>query len=367
MKPFSLLIKPASADCNLRCSYCFYLENSSLYSTFKTHRISDLVLEQVIKKYLATKQPVYTFGWQGGEPTLMGARFFRKITELQKKHARRGSKIVNALQTNATLINDTLAEHWAHYRFLVGCSLDGPSELHNRYRKYASGINSHAAVLAGIEVLRRHRVEFNILVLVSKANVHKATDVYRYLVEQGFYYHQYIPCVEFDGNGNPLPFSISGDEWGQFLCELFDSWYPRDIHRISIRHFDAILSKMIDNSTTVCSLSSNCCQYFVIEYNGDIYPCDFFVEKNLRIGNITDIDWETALSSSIYKKFGSQKSEMHSDCRSCNFLTLCQGDCQKYREYNISHLCRGWKEFFQHSFHSFDSLTQSIRNVKIIQ
>jgi len=373
IKPFSLLIKPASADCNLRCRYCFYLEKSRLYPQTKTHRMSDLVLEQVIKKYLSTEQQVYTFGWQGGEPTLMDIKFFKRITELQEKHARPGSQIANGLQTNATLIDDALAGHLARYRFLVGCSLDGPPELHNRYRRYASGRPSHAAVLKGIETLRRHRVELNILVLVSKANVHRARDVYRYLVEQGFFYHQYIPCVEFDKNANSLPFSISGEEWGQFLCELFDIWYPRDIHRISIRHFDAILNKLVDNSTTVCSLAKDCCQYFLIEYNGDIYPCDFFVEKDLRIGNIADTSWEVALSSSIYRRFGSRKSEVHSDCRSCNFFDLCLGDCLKHRKNNrmqtaaISHLCAGWEKFFAHSRQSFDSLAQKIRHNQIVQ
>jgi len=169
LKPFSLLIKPASADCNLRCEYCFYLGKSTLYPQTKTHRMSDEVLEQVIKKYLSIEQPVYTFSWQGGEPTLMGTHFFKRITELQKKHARQGSQIANALQTNATLITDTLAEHLVHYRFLVGCSLDESPELHNRYRRYISGRSSHAAVLKGIEILRRHGVEFNILVLASKA------------------------------------------------------------------------------------------------------------------------------------------------------------------------------------------------------
>jgi len=335
--------------------------------------MSDEVLEQVIKKYLSTEQPVYTFSWQGGEPTLMGNYFFKRITELQKKHARQGSQIANALQTNATLITDTLAEHLVHYRFLVGCSLDGSPELHNRYRRYISGRSSHAAVLKGIEILRRQEVEFNILVLVSKANVHKAGDVYGYLVEQGFHYHQYIPCVEFDQNGKTLPFSISGAEWGRFLCELFERWYSGDIDTISIRNFDDILNKMIDNSITACSLAEDCCQYFVIEYNGDIYPCDFFVDKDLRIGNIANTSWETALSSPVYRSFGSQKSEVHSDCRRCNFYHLCLGDCLKHRNRNglqtvtISHLCTGWKAFFHHSHQSFDSLAKKIKYDQIVQ
>jgi len=251
--------------------------------------------------------------------------------------------------------------------------LDGPPEIHNLYRKFPSGKPSHAAVMRGIETLKRHRVEFNILILVSKANVLNAGTVYRHLVDQGFYHHQYIPCVEFNKDGKPLPFSITDEEWGRFLSEIFDCWYPRDIHNVSIRHLDAILNKRLHDIESVCYLSRNCCQYFVVEYNGDIYPCDFFVEKDLRIGNIADTSWEVALSSSIYRRFGSRKSEVHSDCRSCNSFDLCLGDCLKHRKNNrmqtaaISHLCAGWEKFFAHSRQSFDSLAQKIRYNQIVQ
>jgi uncharacterized protein len=261
--------------------------------------MSDQTLERLIKSYLTTKQPVYNFVWQGGEPTIMGGNFFKRITEFQKRHARPGSHISNALQTNGILINDALAKHLADYRFLVGCSLDGPPEIHNRHRKFPSGRSSHKAVMKGIEILHRHKVEFNILILVSQANVRRARDIYRYLVKNNIFYHQYIPCVEFDKSGNLVAFSISGEEWGQYLCDIFDSWYPKDIHKVSIRHIDAILRKRLDHLSTVCSLSNDCCQYFVIEHNGDIYPCDFFVEKDLRIGNVADTTWETALCSPV--------------------------------------------------------------------
>lgn len=367
MNEFSLLIKPASADCNLSCHYCFYLEKRKLYPQLRIHRMSDLVLERLIKGYLSTRQKIYTFGWQGGEPTVMGINFFKRITEFQKKYARHGSQIANGLQTNATLINDAMAEHFAQNNFLLGCSLDGPPEIHNHYRKFPSGKPSHAAVMSGIEILRRHRVEFNILILVSKANVLKAKTVYRYLADQGFYHHQYIPCVEFNHDGKPLPFSISGEEWGRFLCEIFDCWYPRDIHNVSIRHLDAILNKRIYGIESVCYLSRNCCQYFVVEYNGDIYPCDFFVDKGLLIGNISDTTWEKALSSPIYQNFGSQKSTLSQDCQECSYLDWCMGDCQKYRVDmqgqlpGISHLCAGWRHFFNHSKERIEALENRVK------
>jgi uncharacterized protein len=205
------------------------------------------------------------------------------------------------------------------------------------------------------------------LILVSKANVLNAGTVYRHLVDQGFYHHQYIPCVEFNKDGKPLPFSINGEEWGRFLCEIFDCWYPRDIHNVSIRHLDAILNKRLHDIESVCYLSRNCCQYFVVEYNGDIYPCDFFVERDLLVGNISDTTWENALSSPIYQEFGSQKSILSQDCRECSYLDLCMGDCQKYRVAmrgqlpGISQLCAGWRHFFNHSKERIEALENRVK------
>ena len=368
MQPFSLLIKPASADCNLRCEYCFYLEKCHLYPDSKRHRMSEDVLEQMVRTYMATEQPVYTFGWQGGEPTLMEIEFFRKVTDLQKKYGRSGAVVANGLQTNATLINDSLAAHFARFRFLLGCSLDGPPEIHDRYRVTAGGKPTHGRVLKGLETLNRNGVEYNILILVSKANIRKAREVYRYLVHNGFYYHQYIPCVEFDAEGKLLPFAIQDEEWGEFLCALFDEWYPQDINRASIRHFDAVINKMVNETTDVCTLSRNCCQYFVIEHNGDIYPCDFFVQKNLKIGNIMEITWKEALTSPIYRSFGGLKSRWHKDCKLCDCLNVCNGDCLKHRIYdgnpsdNLSWLCNGWRQFIRHSRVQFQEITQAIKS-----
>jgi len=367
MKDFSILIKPTSADCNLRCQYCFYLKKKELYPETKIHRMSNSTLECLVSSYLSIRQKVYSFAWQGGEPTLMGTNFFKRVTDLQEKYALSGSQIANSLQTNTTLIDDALAAHLAQYHFLVGCSLDGPPGIHDRYRKFSSKKPSHATVMKGIETLRRHGVDFNILTLVSKANVHQAGRIYRYLVDHGFYFHQYIPCVEFDQHGNPLPFSINGDEWGSFLCEIFDHWYPHDVRRVSIRHFDTLLNKRIDQPESICSLSDNCCQYFVIEYNGDIYPCDFYVQKDLKLGNIVDTSWENALSSPVYRNFGQQKSILNSQCLKCPYLDLCMGDCQKHRAKNSAQmagpslLCHGWQQFFKHTGQAFGNLEKMIR------
>ncbi|MCK5850017.1 MAG: anaerobic sulfatase maturase [Kiritimatiellae bacterium] len=368
MKPFSLLVKPASADCNLRCEYCFYLGKSELYPDRSRHRMADSVLEQMIKSYMATEQACYSIGWQGGEPTLMGVEFFRKVTSLQQKHGRSGVSVANGLQTNTTLINDEFAEHLAKYNFLVGCSMDGPPEIHDTYRRSIAGKPTHAEVMRGIEALRRNGVEFNILVLVSQANVLHAENIYRYLTDAGFLHQQYIPCVEFDNTGALQPFAITGEEWGRFMCELFDEWQKEDTHRVSIRHFDSVLIRMVEKVSNVCSMGNDCRQYFVVEHNGDIYPCDFFVEPRLKLGNIMDTSWEEVSDSALYHDFGVQKSLWNEACSSCDWLELCFGDCIKHRVYggnppqNLSWLCEGWKRFYAHTHRQFEAMADEVRH-----
>lgn len=368
MKPFTLLIKPASADCNLRCEYCFYLGKANLYPQTQIHRMDDVTLQQIISSYMQTEQPQYVFNWQGGEPSLMGTAFFKRVVDLQMQYGRRGSLVSNSIQTNATLITDELAELMAEYKFLAGVSLDGPLELHNRFRTNAAGAGSHAQVMKGIECLKRNKVEFNILTLVNAANVRHGQEVFRYLHDMGIQFHQYIPCVEFDSDGNPLPWTITGEEWGAFLCDIFDEWIHSNPYNTSVRLFDSILTYLVDGQKTLCQMDNNCCQYFVIEHNGDIYPCDFFVDPSLKLGNVATHEWEEIGKSEIYAEFGRQKGFYQDECRDCEYLQLCWGDCLKHRIgangeiSKKSWLCEGWKVFYRHSIPGFRKLAQSILN-----
>jgi len=338
MKPFPLLIKPASADCNLHCEYCFYLDRNTLYPDSNRHRMSDEVLELMISGYLATPQPQYIFNWQGGEPTLMGTDFFQKVVQLQQEYGKRGAVVSNSLQTNATMIDGKLAEFLARYKFLVGVSLDGPADIHDRYRITVKGHSSHSDVRKGVECLKRNKVEFNILTLVTAANVRKGREVYCYLREMGFYYHQYIPCVEFNRNNEPKPFTVSADEWGNFLCEIFDEWVRRDdMRKVSIRLFDSIIMLMVEGIYNECDMGRNCCQYFVVEYNGDVFPCDFYVEPEKKLGNIRNDSWEKLQKSPAYLTFGQQKTAWNNKCSQCEYLLYCSGDCLKHRLYRDKH------------------------------
>lgn len=367
MNPFSLLIKPSSADCNLECTYCFYLSKKELYPEQHRHQMSEGVLEALIKGYLATPQPIYTFGWQGGEPTLMGRTFFKKMTDLQQRFGRRGTVVSNGLQTNGTMVTPELARHLARYHFLVGLSIDGPEEVHNANRRRPSGRGSYADTVRAIELFRSNRVEFNVLTVVSTANVENPSMVYDHLKSLGIAHHQYIPCVEFDEEGNPLPYTITGRQWGEFLLGIFDRWIEDDSESISIRHFDSVLAMLLDNQPTACTLARTCNQYFVVEWNGDVYPCDFFVDRDKRLGNILSNSWDELAASPLYREFGRRKSRWSDECARCPYLRLCAGDCPKMRyrfgedPASLSWLCEGWKLFYGRTLPQFKKLAKRVR------
>ncbi len=297
--PFSLLLKPASGHCNLDCSYCFYKDKAPGKGG-KRGCMSPAVLEQIIRTYMSTNQPRYVFAWQGGEPALMGVDFYRRVVELQESYAPREAVVINSLQTNATLIDEEMAEHFSDYRFLVGVSLDGPAYMHDLYRTDAGGRGSFMEVMRGINLLRKNKVEMNVLSVVTDTQVHKARELYRFLRDQQFTYHQYIPCVEFEENGNPRPFTVKGEDWGDFLCELYDEWCRWDVQRVSVRLFDSILSRLVNGRPGICHMGSDCRNYFVVEHNGDVYPCDFYVSPELRLGNVMESSWGKMWRSQIY-------------------------------------------------------------------
>ena len=374
MRPFSLLVKPASADCNLRCHYCFYLGKCQLYPDSTRHRMSDLVLRRMISSFLATEQPQHAFGWQGGEPTLMGLDFFKKVTAYQDEFGRPGMSVSNGLQTNGTLLDDAWCEHLARYNFLVGVSVDGPAKIHDHFRTFVDGHGAHADVMRGIQALRRNQVDFNILTLVSRSNVARPRETYRYLCEMGVLFHQYIECVEFDPDGQLMPFAITGEQWGEFLCAIFDEWYSKDTRRVSIRLFDTILTLLVDQYANTCSAGRDCRQYLVVEYNGDVYPCDFYVREDLKLGNVLTDSWESMQASPIYEAFGCRKTQWNPKCDACEFVMLCAGDCPKNRlghgsgdPRQLSALCSGWKRFYAHALPRFELLATEIRQERMEQ
>ncbi len=362
MKPFSLLIKPASADCNLRCRYCFYLNHMD--ENRKT-RMSSKTLEILVKSYMQTPQPQYTLAFQGGEPTLMGLPWFEKLIELEKKYAPPGASVANTVQTNGTLINREMAAFFARYNFLLGLSMDGPPALHDHFRQTAGGGPSHHLVDRGIKLLRDQGVEYNILVLVNSINVSHPDEIFDYFHQRGERHLQFIPCVEFEKDGiSPLPWSLGPEAWGSFMVRIFDAWYKHR-YEVSLRFFDSILNKLLVNRPTTCDMDRNCCQYFVVEYDGKVYPCDFFVQDHLCLGNIKTGNWNAFLRHKSYRRFGAEKLGFIKECHSCPYLNFCWGDCPKNRSgrnhKGLSRLCDGWKLFYAHALPRLRGLADEIR------
>ncbi len=328
--------------------------------------MSSSTLEKMIAGYMSVPMPEYNFTWQGGEPTLLGLDFFKEALELQKRYLPEGSRVSNAIQTNATLIDKPMAEFFAENNFLVGVSLDGPKKYHDIFRVTAGGKGTHGSVFKGIQNLKDAEAAFNILVLVNSENVKRPKELYRYFRDKGFKFLQFIPCVEFDKNGELTYYSITGEEWGNFLNEIFDLWYRKDSRKVSIRHFDAVLNYLVLGRYTVCTMDRDCRQYFVVEYDGGIFPCDFFVKEELRLGNVHTTSWEDAANNPLYVDFGKRKMKLNNECISCKWLPFCNGDCQKMRgpdsnPETLSTLCEGWQLFYEHTMEGFENLAATLR------
>lgn len=362
---FSLLIKPASYRCNLRCRYCFYLGKSAIYSK-GVPSMTDETLERMVSSFMAIPMRQHSFGWQGGEPTTMGLDFFKRVTDLQKRFGISGKVVSNGLQTNGTLLDDDWCAHLAEYKFLVGVSLDGPKTIHDANRITAGGDGTYDLVIKGLNALERHGVEHNVLTLVTSANMDKPLEVYNHLKELGLNFHQYIECVEFDDKGALTPFSVTPAKWGEFLCSIFDEWYENDTRSVSVRLFDSILTMMVEHHANVCAMGRDCRQYFLVEHNGDVYPCDFFMLPEWRLGNINNGEWADFAKSELYAKFGERKRLWNAKCANCEFLRFCAGCCPKNRPGHgvdptaLSVLCEGWKMFFEHTLQRFKLLASRI-------
>lgn len=369
MGNFSLLIKPVSSACNLNCRYCYY-HNPAKAPEAKGSppaRMNERTLRRMIRTYMASDQDVYAFIWHGGEPSIMPLAFYEKAVAYQKQYAPPGARISNTFQTNGVQIPENLARFMARYRFLCGVSLDGPAHIHDQYRKTLHHGPSHALVIKGIKTLSGAGVALNALTLVSRANVHYPLKTYRYLKSLGFEYLHFIPCAETAPDGTAAPFAINGDEWGQFLIDIFNAWIKNDVHTISIRLFESILAKIVYNTAIDCQNSRSCNRYLVVEANGDVFPCDFFAAPAFKLGNIFQTNLETIALSDQFSLFSQGKTRWHPKCNNCEFLRFCMGDCRKFRckknqqDAHLSLLCRGWKKFYTATLDQFHLLSQSVR------
>lgn len=355
MLPSSLLVKPVSYRCNLACKYCFYARRSELYSGGRPV-MSEKVLEEMISQYMEISTGAASLSWQGGEPLLAGLDFYKRAVALEERYGR-GHIVSNAFQTNGTLLDEEWAAFFRRYRFLVGISLDGPRKLHNTYRVTQAGKPSFESVMRGIGLLKRKGVDFNILTVVSHANVSHAEEIYRFFSEEGFRYLQFVPCLERDPvTGRWSPYNVTAEEYGNFLCKLFDLW-AEDYPNVYVRFFNSVLAARLGRAGGLCTLGPRCGEYVVVERNGDVYPCDFFVEKEMLLGNLLNTPLRRLVESTELDRFSRAKSRLPDDCRNCPWLDLCFGGCQYHRplprEHQKSYYCKAYRMFFEHSEEGF--------------
>ena len=397
-RQFHVMAKPVSSTCNLDCTYCYYLSKENLPKGPGAGRMSDEVLELFIQQYIAgvTGDQVI-FSWQGGEPTLLGLDFFRKVVALEKKHARPGQKIQNDLQTNGTLINEEWCEFLKASRFLVGLSIDGPREIHDKYRVTKGGKPTFDKVFNAAKLLQRHEVPFNTLTCVNRFNGRRPLDVYRFLRQElNSTYIQFIPIVEYksfertapqtwnsadlpkDGDPEARPghpnsivtdWSVDPDDWGYFLCRVFDRWLNQDVGRVTVNHFETLIAQHLGLPSQMCVYTENCGKCVAVENDGSLYACDHYVYPEYRLGNIKDNQLGDMVFSRVQEEFGCAKSKaLPQDCRRCPYLTDCWGECPKNRiirtadgEPGLNYLCRGLKKFYEHAIPEVERIAARIR------
>ena len=353
---FSIMAKPVSGICNLDCRYCYYTSKPrELYPQLKPadFHMSDDVLESYTRQYLAAMPAQCCFGWQGGEPLLAGLDFFKRALELQKQHRLEGQTVSNALQTNGTLLDDAWCEFLAANEFLVGLSLDGSPQWHNSFRRDHAGEPSFHRAWAGLELMQKHHVEFNALVTLNRANAPHGVDLYRYFVNRGVRYLQFIPILERNPDGTPTDYSCTPAQLARFLLDVFDLWASRDVGKVSERFIDNALHTLIYGSAAMCCHAPRCANGFVLEFNGDLYACDHFVYKEWRIGNIMDRPLADLVRDERLEEFAKLKTVLPDCCRDCEYLKYCNCDCPKHHmpigadPARKPYFCEAHKQFFK--------------------
>lgn len=392
---FHVLTKPIGPICNLDCKYCFYLEKEKLYRDERQWRMSDHVMEEYIRQYIQGQPvPEINFAWQGGEPTLLGVGFFRKVVELQRKYAD-GKTISNALQTNGVLLDDEWCEFFTQHQFLIGLSIDGLRELHDRYRVGKQQQPTFDAVMRGLELLKKHKTDFNTLTVVHRANSQRPLEVYRFLKGIGSEFLQFIPLVErqprelsglkvlgYDFAEPPEPgqprdqqspataWSVEAKQYGNFLCAIFDEWIRNDVGQIFVQLFDVALGNWMGLGSSLCVFAEKCGAALAIEHNGDLYSCDHYVYPKYRLGNIINQSLGEMVRSARQTKFGNDKLDaLPQYCRKCEVRFACNGECPKHRftktpdgEDGLNYLCPAYKQFFNHIDPHMRTMAELLRN-----
>ena len=370
-KPLYVMLKPAGAHCNLACKYCYYLEKNNLYQNSHSHLMSDEMLEQFTREYIeAQTMPQVLFTWHGGEPLMRSIDFYKKALALQKKYAH-GKQIDNVIQTNGTLLTDEWCEFFAKNHWLVGISIDGPQEYHDHYRVTPAGKPSWEKVMQGIQLLKKHRVEWNAMAVVNAYNAEHPLEFYHFFRDNGCQYLQLTPIVERlteheDGrtlaslaDDREIPLadaSVTPQQWGNFLCTIFDDWVRHDVGKTFVEIFDCTLANWMGVLPGICAYSKECGHAGVMEHNGDVYSCDHFVFPEYKLGNIRDQSLIDMLYGEKQQAFSRLKhTSLPRQCKECDMEFACHGECpknrfekDKYGEPGLNYLCQGYYQYYTH-------------------
>ena len=370
-KPLYVMLKPAGAHCNLACKYCYYLEKNNLYQNSHRHLMSDEMLEQFTREYIeAQTMPQVLFTWHGGEPLMRSIDFYKKALELQKKYAH-GKQIDNVIQTNGTLLTDEWCEFFAQNHWLVGISIDGPQEYHDHYRVTPAGKPSWEKVMQGIQLLKKHRVEWNAMAVVNAYNAEHPLEFYHFFRDNGCQYLQFTPIVERlteheDGrtlaslaDDREIPLadaSVTPQQWGNFLCTIFDDWVRHDVGKTFVEIFDCTLANWMGVLPGICAYSKECGHAGVMEHNGDVYSCDHFVFPEYKLGNIREQSLIDMLYGEKQQAFSRLKhTSLPRQCKECDMEFACHGECpknrfekDKYGEPGLNYLCQGYYQYYTH-------------------
>lgn len=358
-RDFQVFAKPAGPLCNLECRYCYYVGKQPGGACLETLRMPDGILEEYIAQHIAAARgPTVAFSWHGGEPTLLGLDYFRKIVALERKHLPRGKTVFNGMQTNGVLLDEAWCRFLAAEKFGIGLSLDGPEALHDCYRRGAGGQPTHRRVLGAHDLMRHHGVSCDILCAVHDRNVRQPLDVYRHFREIGARNISFLPVVvrARDAGNRVEPCTVPAEEYGSFLCAIFDAWTRQDVGRISVQIFEEAIRPLQRLEHSLCIFRARCGDIPVVEHDGSLYSCDHFVERAHRLGNIRETPLVRMLESPAQRAFGNAKRDaLPGYCRRCEVLDMCNGGCPKDRfcetpdgESGLNYLCAGFKRFFTH-------------------
>jgi uncharacterized protein len=355
-RPLYIMLKPIGAVCNLRCKYCYYLEKKNLYPDEKKFSMSEELLEKFTRQYLESQtMSQVLFTWHGGETLMRNIGFYKKALEFQRKYAR-GRQVDNCLQTNGTLLNDEWCKFFKDNNFLIGISIDGPQHCHDVYRKTADGRTSFLQVMRGLNLLKKHGVEYNVMGVVNDYNVDYPLEFYRFFKETDSRFIQFAPIVEQMADGSPAPWNVPSERWGDFLITIFDEWVRNDVGRFFIQYFDSTLANWMGEQPGTCLFAQTCGHAGVIEFNGDVYSCDHLVFPQYKLGNIYTKSLTEMMYSTQQLQFGADKRDrLPTQCRECEFLFACNGECPKNRisitaagEPGLNCLCKGYRKFYSH-------------------